>query len=95
MSAPATIIRPDAASVSADIRRSPPASGVCHHHAVSRHACAAMASASPGRSLMGRTASVQVSGAARLTPAAAMATGSIEDHGGVAPRTGASATNPR
>ena len=35
-------------------RRRP--AGVCHHHAVSRHACAASASARPGRSLIGRTA---------------------------------------
>ncbi len=60
--APITIMRPDAAMIGAARRRSPSGPGVCFHHATIRQACAANATASPGRSLIGRTARYQNSG---------------------------------
>ena len=93
--APSTIMRPDRTINSAVIRRSPSAPGVCHHHAVARHACAASAKARPGRSLIGRALSVQTSGLATVSTAAPNATGSSAVQGGGSSRAGRTAANTR
>ncbi len=80
-SAPITIIRPDAAVGAGPSRRSPSGAGACHQNASTRHACATMANASPGRSLIGRTARYQNNGHDTVMAVAAKAPMSSVVHG--------------